>query len=120
MNLIDFVREARKVNRVLESNGCSQAAQARESLLNELESTVKQWDEERLNLSQASKYSRYSVRQLRRLLDTGELRDYGRPHAPLIRRGDLPIKCVTPMEERTNYAGGSRDQIARLVVDSRN
>ena len=43
-----------------------------------------------LNLTQAAKVSGYSADHLGRLVRDGTLVNHGRPHAPRIRRGDLP------------------------------
>jgi hypothetical protein len=43
-----------------------------------------------VNLTQAHALCGLSTRQLSRMLENGNLRDYGRPNAPRIRIGDLP------------------------------
>jgi hypothetical protein len=45
-----------------------------------------------VTLSEAAAIGGYSVDHLQRLVKSGKLRQYGRRHAPRIRRVDVPIK----------------------------
>jgi len=45
-----------------------------------------------LKLSDASRICGYTADHLRVLIRSGKLADYGRPHAPLVRRDELPLK----------------------------
>jgi excisionase family DNA binding protein len=56
-----------------------------------------------LTLTQASHVSGYSADHLGRLVRTGELTNYGRPHAPRVRTGDLPRRARRPLGASTDY-----------------
>lgn len=47
---------------------------------------------ELLNLAQAARESGYTADHIGRLVKEGKLYNYGRNHAPRVRRGDLPRK----------------------------
>ena len=82
----------------------------------ELERNLREWEDELLNLQQASEESGYSADHIGRLLRRGTLPNAGRLHAPRIRRADLPQKTGLP-SQRTNMQspGASKEQIARSI-----
>lgn len=76
--------------------------------------------EEILDLRQAARESQYSADHLGRLVRLGKIPNVGRPHAPRIRRGDLPRKpaALRPEASRLSLLGATPRQIARTVVTS--
>ena len=71
-----------------------------------------------LNLTQAAAESGYSPDHLGALVRTGMIPNAGRPHAPKIRRQDLPLKPsrVRHRGFADSLAEGMRVQIARSIV----
>ena len=67
-------------------------ATAIEELADELAAVLAESDETLLSLEAAGRESGYSADHLGRLVKQGSLRNYGRKHAPKVRRGDLPRK----------------------------
>lgn len=63
-----------------------------DALLTELDALLRDAANQTLSLQQAAAESGYSPDHLGRLLRGGKLTNAGRPHAPRIRRGDLPLK----------------------------
>src|ERR1051326_1623371 len=61
-------------------------------------------DGELLNLTQSARESRYSTDHLRRLIKAGTLHNYGKTHAPRIRRADLPRKPSVLRSEASRRA----------------
>ena len=61
----------------------------------ELNQAFRVLGEETLSLVQAARESGYSADHLGALIRNGKLRNYGRKHAPRIRRADLPTKSNT-------------------------
>lgn len=61
-------------------------------LLGELEVAAQESAGELLKLSGAARVSGYTPDHLRALIRAGKLADYGRPHAPRVRRDELPLK----------------------------
>jgi hypothetical protein len=76
--------------------------------------------ESALNLSEAAEISGYSREHIGRLVKQGKIENVGRPHAPRVRRGDLPMKPGSlPSEGNTKHiVYASRRQTVRSVVDS--
>jgi excisionase family DNA binding protein len=56
-----------------------------------------------LTLTQAAHVSGYSADHLGRLVRIGELTNYGRPHAPRVRTGDLPRRARRAPVTSTGY-----------------
>lgn len=68
------------------------AAAALEGAAVQLEAALRHADDELLTLTEAAAVSGYSADHLGRLVRDGTIRNAGRPNAPRIRRGDLPVK----------------------------
>lgn len=66
---------------------------------------------ERLNLTAAARVSGYSADHLSRLIAQGKLRNVGRKHAPLVMRGELPMKprATAPAPALRLAAGAEAD-----------
>ncbi len=73
-----------------------------------------------LHLRDAARESGYSADHLGRLVREGKIPNVGRPHAPRIRRGDLPRKASALRGEagRLSVLDATPGQIARAVVTS--
>ncbi len=73
-----------------------------------------------LTLHAAERESGYSADHLGRLVREGRMPNAGRPHAPRIRRRDLPRKPAALRREasRLSLLGATPGQIARAVVTS--
>jgi hypothetical protein len=85
----------------------------------ELEQALKALGEETLTLVEAAALSGYSADHLGWLLKKGKLRNYGRRHAPRLRRGDLPIKSPAkpgrPPHQQRAAASGRATDVTKLV-----
>ena len=79
-----------------------------------LEEALRSEDETLLNLTEAAEVSGYSADHLGRLVREGKIPNRGRPGAPKIARGDLPMKRGVGAE--TVALSGSRGQISRTAV----
>lgn len=91
------------------------SARAFEECAQELERALAGHADQVLTLAEASAFSGYSVDHLARLIRQGKLRNWGRPRAPRLRRGDLPRKRGgLPAWWLVPY-GGSARQVARVV-----
>src|SRR5581483_11980447 len=95
--------------------GSEGAARAWETAAAELEAALRAARDELLTLEAAATESGYSADHLGRLLRAGKLPNAGRPHAPRIRRGDLPRKPGGLPQPVIGCI--SRTQIARSVVN---
>ncbi|MDQ6771214.1 MAG: hypothetical protein M3Z54_14655 [Gemmatimonadota bacterium] len=86
-------------------------------MLTELELLFREDDSEGLTLQEAALESGYSADHLGREVRAGHIPNTGRPHAPRIRRADLPRKLgVLPLTQPENMF--ARRQIAQSVVTS--
>ena len=63
-----------------------------DEILAELDAAVSGDAGQLLRLSAAAEVSGYTADHLRTLIKSGKLTNYGRPHAPRVRRGELPRK----------------------------
>src|SRR5690348_263501 len=63
-----------------------------DEILAELDAIERESNRELLKLSQAACVCGYTADHLRALIKAGKLTDYGRPHAPRVRRDELPLK----------------------------
>ena len=85
----------------------------------EVETALREQDTALLNLQEAAEVSGYSAEHLGRQVRNGTLKNYGRPHAPRVRRGDLPKKLLLPASANTDLLGASRRQVANAITTSR-
>lgn len=72
--------------------GDDRLAQLCETHAAELETAIIGSATDLLNLQQAARASGYSADRLSRLVREGKIPNFGRKHAPRVRRGDLPIR----------------------------
>lgn len=98
----------------LKRYGADAQARALEEAAEQLEAAIVDRDGAELTLQEAAAESGYSADHLSRLIREGKLASLGKPHAPRIRRGDLPRK-VTPLRAPPPTRT-LRAQIARSVV----
>ena len=68
-----------------------------DEVLADLDAALTAAADEILSLKQAAAESGYSADYLARLIRAGKLPNAGRPHAPAIRRRDLPRKAARPL-----------------------
>ena len=75
---------------------------------------------ELLNLTVAAHESGYSADHLGRLVKGGVIPNAGRPHAPRIRRADLPRRAgaLPPGAPGGNLVGATPRQVARAIITS--
>ncbi len=117
------VAEVREQARALrEQWGAEEQAKGAEAAVGIIERRVREAQLESLSLEQASAESGYSVDHLGRLVREGILPNAGEPYAPRIRRCDLPRKpgFNAGDGDRSTTLLGSREQIARSIVNSDN
>lgn len=93
------------------------AASAYELAAAELEAALEQIDNEILTLAEAADASGYTADHLGRLVRGGTIPNAGRPNAPRVRRGDLPLKAGT-LPPPAGPIKVDRTQIARSVINS--
>jgi hypothetical protein len=93
-------------------------AAAFQDAASELERALTAGADERLTLGQAAAESSYSTDHLSRLIREGKLANVGRPHAPRIRRADLPRKPsrLPAPPPRPHVLGADPRQVARALV----
>jgi hypothetical protein len=91
------------------------AAVAFRRAADELEAALSNAADEELTLTQASRESNYSTRQLRSLLRNGSITDAGRRGAPRVRRGDLPRKAKPKHPGATYDAALDAAQLLRAM-----
>ena len=104
------------------AHSCESAARAYEVCAEELENSLARARDELLDLKQASELSGYSVDHLGRLVRDGRLPNRGRPGAPRVARGDLPVKpgrapAPLPMAQDLGEHQFSRAQIVRSAIN---
>jgi len=105
---------------LLRRHGAIEAAETAIVLAEELETVLASEGGELLKLRAAARLSGYSEDYLARLIKRGALRDYGRPHAPRVRRDEVPIKPghVVTDDGPGEHVIGARGRIARAVAHS--
>ena len=98
------------------------AARAFDRVADELEHALQAQADELLTLVQAAQASGYSADYLGRIVRSGQLRNAGRPHAPRIRRTDLPRKAsgLRNQQSAPQLVGATPGEVARAVVTSQN
>lgn len=89
-------------------------------ILDDIEAAEDGLADELLDLSAAATESGYSKSHISRLIRDGFLSNAGKPHAPLVRRADLPrkprsLRCPRPRVQLLNVRPG---QVARAIVDA--
>ena len=96
------------------------AALAYDEATNDLERELAIQAAETLSLRQAAEASGYSADYLGRKVRSGAIANVGRPHAPRIRRADLPRKAagLRGGETGLHLVGATPGEIARAVVTS--
>lgn len=63
-----------------------------DEILADLDAVEREEGSRLVKLSEASQACGYTADHLRVLIRAGKLTDYGRPHAPRVRLGELPVK----------------------------
>jgi hypothetical protein len=96
------------------------AAHAYNEAAAELERELAMQAAETLSLRQAAEASGYSADYLGRKVRNGAIPNVGRPHAPRIRRADLPRKAagLRGCDRPLHLVGATPGEIARAVVTS--
>ncbi len=91
-----------------------------DEVLSELDAAKRTENGRLLELSEASRLSGYSADHLRVLIKAGKLTDHGRPHAPLVRRGELPLKPghATPVLTPARAVANLKAQIVGNAIPS--
>lgn len=91
-----------------------------EEVLQDFQTATGDYWDQALTLTDASRESGYSVDHLGLLIRQGIIPNAGRPHAPRIRRRDLPRKPsrLPRQDPRVKLVGATPGQIARAVVTS--
>lgn len=117
----DLVTTWRAEALVLRRRGAPALAEALESCADELEQVASHAGSELLSLAEAALISGYTTDHLGRLLREGKLTNHGRPHAPRIRRAELPTKASALRSGRSGpmLVGATPRQVAAAVVTSR-
>ena len=115
-----WIRDRRAETEVLRTYADDRVAGIISRLLDSLEEVLSEQESELVNLTQASELCGYSTDQLRRLIRTGKLTDYGRHGAPRVRPSELPRRAG-PLPTKAHplqLAGAERQQTARSIVNS--
>jgi hypothetical protein len=73
-----------------------------------------------LTLREGARLSGYSADHLSRLLRQGHIPNAGRPHAPRIRRADLPRRAPALLSDSDNAILLTPGNLARAVASDRN
>jgi hypothetical protein len=101
-------------------DGWISAQQVCETVLADLHAIQSALDEMLLPLTQAAQVRGCSREHLSRRLKAGALRNYGRPHAPRLRLGDLVRSGPLPnVDGIDTVAASSKRHIVRSVADLR-
>lgn len=96
-----------------------EAARVFEECAADLEQALDSTASELLTLRDAATFSGYSADHLGRLIRTGKLANHGRPHAPRLRRSDLPRKpTVAGTVPRPHLVSATPRQVAQAVASS--
>jgi hypothetical protein len=105
---------------LLRQHGASEAAATLDTVADELEMSLRAEAGDVLTLTEASAASGFSRDHLARLLRAGTIPNMGRPHAPRIRRADLPRKPQRPLPSAAGNGtlASARRRMAATVVHS--
>ncbi len=92
-----------------------------DEVLRDFDAVIRSHGKELLTLTQAATESGYSGEYLGSLIRQGKLANAGRPHAPRIRRRDLPRKAgrLPPPTPGPKLVGATPRQIARAIISSK-
>lgn len=118
--LDDLPVEWRSTARLFREHEQAATAVAYEKCAETLEEVLSREREAPLTLPEAAAESGYSADHLGRLVRQGKIPNAGRPGAPRIARGDLPIRAQTPplpMAEEPGSCHNSFEQIVQSVID---
>ena len=87
-------------------------------ILDEIDAALARDSEDLLPLGPAAKESGYSASHLGRLIREGRLPNLGKPHAPRVRRADLPRKpaALRSSGSPLHLLGVGPAQVARSIV----
>jgi len=90
------------------------------AILDDVEAAEDGIANELLDLAAAATESGYSKSHIARLIRDGRLSNAGKPHAPVVRRADLPrkprsLRCPNPRVQLLNVGPG---HVARAIVDA--
>jgi hypothetical protein len=120
MGLGGLVIRWRAQEETLRAFGAAGQAEAVARCADELARAIEASDGELLTLTRASAVSGYSPDHLSRLIRQGRLANVGRPHAPRVRRGDLPRKAarLPASPAAPHLVGADPRQVVRAVVTS--
>ena len=100
----------------LRRRGASAQAELLESCATDLDRGIEELQLEPLNLTEASDLSGYSTDHLGRLVREGKIPNAGRPGAPRIARGDLPI--TAGVVRRPPSLQISRTEVVRSAISA--
>ena len=119
MDLASLLPQWRERAAFLQQYGDPTSARLWQLAAVELEQALKAHADETLTLTEAAAISGYSPDHLGWLVKHGKLPNYGRKHAPRVRRGDLPIKSPAkpgrPPQQQRAAASGRATNIHKLV-----
>lgn len=117
----DLAAQWRADAATLRRRGAPALAEALESCADDLDRVVAHQGSELLTIPEAALVSGYSTDHLGRLLREGKITNHGRPHAPRIRRAELPTKPSALRSGRSGpiLVGATPRQVAAAVVTSR-
>lgn len=101
----------------LEAYGATAQAKALQRAADDVLATLATLETDTLTLADAARESGYTADHLGRLVRRGEIENVGRPHAPRIRRSDLPRKASAKLlrEHPTHASMDTRRRIARAI-----
>lgn len=120
MKLDALVEEFRQRAVTLWESGATEAADVWNLAADRLEGWAEEQANQLLDLSAAARACGYSPDQLRRYLDDGRLADHGRPHAPLVRRGDLPRRLPRLERQRPLLTSSGLPDLVAIVLRDKN
>lgn len=89
---VDLLEKWREKARDYHEHALDPVARAYERCADQLEEALDSEHNEALTLQEAAEESGYSADHLGRLVRDGKIPNAGRPGAPRIKRGDLPLK----------------------------
>jgi hypothetical protein len=106
----------RRHGELLRQYGDTRMADVCELHAGDVERALREGNEETLSLTEAARESGFSAGHLGRLVRDGRLTNYGRPDAPRVARGELPVK-TSPLTKSAPSDQLSRRRIARAVTN---